>query len=652
MALRSILILSFIIHIASSQKGGGGGRGGGGRGGRGNGGSSTNSPTTSSTTTGSTSSTRTVIASPPPPGSTINECERHRKPWHELSVNEQQLYIDGFLELARLGKMSIFTQQHASDISGPQAHSTAAFLPWHRYFLIEVENAFRSLGPNYQCFALPYWDWSYETTLTSNISEFIILNSGLGHFGDPGNYNCLNDDNFGQGNYQPHYCGYNVGECCLTRGNCQEDPDNVCVFQTPQQMIDVITRTANNVYGTDQRNYNNGYRYNLEAGSHGQAHIYMGSGGHLSNLNFSPDDPIFYLLHSFVDYQWSLWADCKDYDLVDKLDIIERIYGGSLDEPGIFTTRGPSGADDDLIFDILRSTEWTILSQQDDNYTPRDMHNISDWSISYEKGSFWDLGDVDTACPIINEKWFYETNDNELPLQSSAFVFGKYIPGSVGMEDNILDETPRQKARRKAKESYSGRYAQDSIILLKDKYKWRTAGVLKDIEMIHTWSEMTCEFNQLSLQKSCKRPRYFDDCEDMIINQQTDDIDITLNELIDKVIGSDCMIAARRQFYDWAMKTHTLRGLCRGDYDIFCDDDFKIEKEQEETCIGNIGKVIQRQAKNKKGDNIINSGHSLLNNNLDLFGSHYENNVNNEISEMQKIMLSAVINGLVIIFII
>ena len=29
----------------------------------------------------------------------------------------------------------------------------------------------------------------------------------------------------------------------------------------------------------------------------------------------SPDDPIFYLHHSFIDYLWALWHDANDYDL-------------------------------------------------------------------------------------------------------------------------------------------------------------------------------------------------------------------------------------------------------------------------------------------------------------------------------------------------
>ena len=47
----------------------------------------------------------------------------------------------------------------------------------------------------------------------------------------------------------------------------------------------------------------------------------------------SCDDPIFWLLHSFVDFQYALWQDCRDYEKTDKDDITTRIYSGSsLDE--------------------------------------------------------------------------------------------------------------------------------------------------------------------------------------------------------------------------------------------------------------------------------------------------------------------------------
>ena len=38
------------------------------------------------------------------------------------------------------------------------------------------------------------------------IKDFVIMNSGLGKFGDPDNELCLQDDNFGQGHYKPVYC--------------------------------------------------------------------------------------------------------------------------------------------------------------------------------------------------------------------------------------------------------------------------------------------------------------------------------------------------------------------------------------------------------------------------------------------------------------
>ena len=68
--------------------------------------------------------------------------------------------------------ISAFVQQHASDTSSAQAHTTAAFLPWHRYFLWEFESAFRTeLGSDYECFSLPYW---YSIYLYIFIFMFVL----------------------------------------------------------------------------------------------------------------------------------------------------------------------------------------------------------------------------------------------------------------------------------------------------------------------------------------------------------------------------------------------------------------------------------------------------------------------------------------------
>ena len=85
------------------------------------------------------------------------DCSRNRRPWHLISNQERQLYIDGMIELSNQGKLKIFTQQHENLQASNQAHGNSAFLPWHRYFLWELESNIRGLGGNFSCFSMPYW---------------------------------------------------------------------------------------------------------------------------------------------------------------------------------------------------------------------------------------------------------------------------------------------------------------------------------------------------------------------------------------------------------------------------------------------------------------------------------------------------------------
>ena len=58
------------------------------------------------------------------------------------------------------GKLKVFTQQHDiwdGNLGSQQSHATSAFLPWHRYFIWELESNIRELGGEYECFSLPYW---------------------------------------------------------------------------------------------------------------------------------------------------------------------------------------------------------------------------------------------------------------------------------------------------------------------------------------------------------------------------------------------------------------------------------------------------------------------------------------------------------------
>ena len=61
-------------------------------------------------------------------------CQRIRKPWRYLTNPEKDLYIDGFLELSRIGRLQYFTRTHADSAE----HGNSGFLPWHRHLVWEV----------------------------------------------------------------------------------------------------------------------------------------------------------------------------------------------------------------------------------------------------------------------------------------------------------------------------------------------------------------------------------------------------------------------------------------------------------------------------------------------------------------------------------
>eukprot|EP01084_Bolivina_argentea_P308253 532973_1 len=387
-----------------------------------------------------------TIEPTPKPIDNDNKCSidhRHRRPWYSLTNNERELFISAVKELNANGQLHTLVAVHANFSANVQAHFCASFGPFHRYHLWEFENAVRNLGGKYKCFSLPYWDITREALETRNPFEWFILNSGLGSNGNPDDEWCVDDDIFGQySEYKPYlHCIVNEelepintytydaniqkpkAKCCLKRNVCEKE----CVIYTPTDIIHSIVALPE--YGTDEhqkisdptlppsqpllRKYapeTAGFMYDLEH-KHGSFHsIIGGNNGMLNDLHFSPDEPIFWLMHNFIDYIWALWQDCHDYDLVNEEDINEKIYGGVLGKPdNIIQLHGPSRLDDELLLKELKETDWSYVSYHNDIVlTPRDLHNINRWKYSFEKGIFWQNARVDKFCENINEKWFYQ----------------------------------------------------------------------------------------------------------------------------------------------------------------------------------------------------------------------------------------------------
>ena len=298
-----------------------------------------------------------------------NRCEakRVRKDWALMSVAERATYIKAVKALYDGGVYSTFVRVHQNGINDPYAHGTSAFLPWHRKYLLELEDALRCLGEEFECVTLPYWDWaewqyfcnkqpggcpSYDHVPPNMAAEMAkdrpvdeqkpeLVTSILQDFGGPGTKKagCLAPDCLwgSAGSGDPNDV---VG--CVQAGPFSgwEDWDGHCLsrgidwglpaktpgirnrpFTTNSFLLSILL--DNEHYGSS---YSDGYRGALQNEPHNNQHNYLG--GHMRSMR-SPMDPIFFTHHAMVDKQWARWQDCHNYQRLSKDEMGEDQYQGN-----------------------------------------------------------------------------------------------------------------------------------------------------------------------------------------------------------------------------------------------------------------------------------------------------------------------------------
>eukprot|EP00486_Rosalina_sp_Unknown_P016199 CAMPEP_0201578540 /NCGR_PEP_ID=MMETSP0190_2-20130828/25452_1 /ASSEMBLY_ACC=CAM_ASM_000263 /TAXON_ID=37353 /ORGANISM="Rosalina sp." /LENGTH=460 /DNA_ID=CAMNT_0048011829 /DNA_START=219 /DNA_END=1598 /DNA_ORIENTATION=+ len=311
----------------------------------------TPAPTTPAPTT-TTEAPEPIIDPLPGVDCCANRC---RKSWDSLSQSERNVYISGFKQLADKGVIQELSYSHyaSAEHSGwkdSTFFSNEYFLPWHRVFILMLEDEIRALGPDYECFGMPFWDWSDEPTPkeVKNGKTLLIMNSGIG---DDSDGSCQNSgSSFDAGSYQPQLAQYkdNSGNKCLMRNvdyTTNQDGTGWCWFDTPNQILDMIGRTTKYSVFAGQ----------LEGAPHAAPHVCIS--GNMETF-YSPDDPAFYLHHTFVDYIWALWQDCNDYE-------------------GSTTSSAFSGN----IYAALEYAPYTTMT-----YTTRDVIDLEEIGVIYDKG--------------------------------------------------------------------------------------------------------------------------------------------------------------------------------------------------------------------------------------------------------------------------
>jgi hypothetical protein len=226
-----------------------------------------------------------------------------RRDWRSLSDDERSRFIDAQQQLWRSSidistGLSVydtnFTKMHRDNT--PFAHQVPAFLPWHRRFLRDDESALRTIDPS---IALPYWNWAADNT---RLNQSLVFDSKYFGGDGTGDDHCVQNGRYANWTLQ---LGGNVTDVnsniqhCLRRVWSRGISTSVSAPPPVPNPDDIAGNITSFGESFDQ------FRRWWE-GPHGTIHQGVGGfsialNGDLTAVENSPNDPIFWLHHAFVD---------------------------------------------------------------------------------------------------------------------------------------------------------------------------------------------------------------------------------------------------------------------------------------------------------------------------------------------------------------
>ena len=293
-----------------------------------------------------------------------------------------------------------------SDAVGPAtgadaAHNNAAFLPWHREFLFQFEQALRSVEP---MVTIPYWDWTDASAIEVIFDENFLGPNGegsietpLGRFqGGPVVSGPFSEAEGWVLNPDIHInpmTGESLGTSLLRY--VQLPPADV--YPLSQQEIDqllsideydLFSRALEGSISVDQQG-------NISSGSFLHNYIHGLVGGVVVDTNTdpstihrlgtmsvhsSPYDPVFWLHHSNVDRLWAEWQE-DGHGGSDFYPSDGQPFSHNLDDPMWPWDGGlsiPGNLDDGDLLSLLP------VQALDNILTPFDTLDIKDYGYTYD----------------------------------------------------------------------------------------------------------------------------------------------------------------------------------------------------------------------------------------------------------------------------
>jgi tyrosinase len=273
-----------------------------------------------------------------------------------LNPNQKKRFVDAVLALKaeQIGNTpptntyDKYVKMHDDYFAG--LHKGPAFFAWHREFLRRFEADLQRIM-NDPTLGLPYWDWS----VNQGAPSWPFTEEFLG----------------GNGTYDPNFPGkvlngpfaYDGPNNWTLNILPQDDPDNrypylrrqfgndsdATTLPTPDDVQTTLSATPYDVAPWNETSWNeespsqSGFR-NLAEGyippkynrdtyiprMHNRVHAYVGGS---MGPPTSPNDPVFFLHHSFVDKQWADWQYPMHPDQEPYLPTEGAAKGQNRDDP-------------------------------------------------------------------------------------------------------------------------------------------------------------------------------------------------------------------------------------------------------------------------------------------------------------------------------
>jgi tyrosinase len=200
-----------------------------------------------------------------------------------------------------------FVKEHYDAFSAGHAHGGPAFLAWHREFLLQFEQELQTVDPTV---TIPYWDFTVDNSPSSSIWD----KKFLGGDGDPNDNYIVKTGPFQQGEWTLVYDGPDLR---------RDFGGLVSTLPTADDVAAAFDATYYDVYPFDTGSpIDQSFRNNLEGFNHpsGEAELHNRVhdwiGGSMA-IAYSPNDPVFWLLHANIDRLWAQWQAANPNDQYD-----------------------------------------------------------------------------------------------------------------------------------------------------------------------------------------------------------------------------------------------------------------------------------------------------------------------------------------------